>query len=82
MSVYIEGIALYNFSDSKQPSSFLELGNFARHALFHSFLSYGSKQYSATTSNHSKHIIELLQKRKIIFADISNIWKNKYGCDD
>ena len=57
----IEGIALEHFSTLPQT----EINSFTkpcpRHAVFHSFLSGGSKQDAATTTAHSKHLIELLK---------------------
>ena len=38
-----------------------------------------SKQYSNTTATHSKRIIELLQNRQLIFANLSTIWGETYG---
>ena len=46
------------------------------------FLSHDIKQDIVTTAAHSKHIIELLKNRQIIFADISTILENTYGCAD
>ena len=48
--------------------------------MFHSFLSYNSKQYSATTSAHSKQIIELLKYSMFLDAGHSTIWDNTEGC--
>ena len=40
------------------------------------------KQYSATTAEQNKHIIELFQNRTLLFADMINIWENTDGCAD
>ena len=37
-----------------------------RHAVFHSFLSYDSKQYAATNTAHRKRLILLLSDKKVI----------------
>ena len=44
------------------------------HAVFHSFLSDDSKQDSATTTAHRKHIIKLLKQRNIMPNTLSSIW--------
>ena len=50
------------------------------------FLSDESKQDASTTAEHSKHIIELLKNRTILFAYMTTIWENidccaeKYCC--
>ena len=44
------------------------------------FLSDVRKQDAATTAVQSKHIIELLQNRKQLFANMSTIWGNTCGC--
>ena len=49
----------------------------SRHAVFNIFLSYDNKKYAVIIAAHNKHIIEMLQKRKILFSDMINTWKNK-----
>ena len=60
--MYIEGIALEHFSTL--PNSVINASTkpYLRYAAFHSFLSDDSKQDAATTTIHSKHLIELLKK--------------------
>ena len=48
--------------------------------MFHSFLSDEIKQDAVTMDANSKHIIELLQNRTILFSDMSTIWENTDGC--
>ena len=48
--------------------------------MFHSFLSYDRKQDDATTIAHSKHIIELLKQRNILYSELSTLWENTDGC--
>ena len=36
-----------------------------------------TKNYAVIIAAHNKHIIEMLQKRKILFSDMINSWKNK-----
>ena len=72
----IEGIALEHFSASHHPSPLLESDHVSRHEVIHYYLSDVSKKYAATTSEHSKHIIELLQNRTVLFADTRNIQEN------
>ena len=50
--------------------------------VFHSFLLDDSKQDSEMTAAHSKHIMELLQNRKVLITNKGTIWDNKYGCGD
>ena len=64
ISVSIEGIELVHFSvlptaDIKTPTQSRK-----RHAVFHYFLSYDSKQDAATTTAHSKRLISLLKNKK------------------
>ena len=46
--------------------------------MFHLFLSDYSKQDSATTSAHSKHMLQLLQHRNILRITRRNKWENIY----
>ena len=51
-----------------------------RHAVFHSFLSYNSKQDAATPTEHRKRLFSLLKDKKVLTASLSKIWENTYGC--
>ena len=66
MYVSIEGIVLGHFSASHHPITLLASYHVSRQAVFN-FFSYGIKLYAATTAEHSKHIIELLQNRTVFF---------------
>ena len=46
------------------------------------FFSDNRKRDDATTAEHSKLILELLQKRTVLFAEVSTIWENTDGCTD
>ena len=48
--------------------------------MFHSFLSDDSKQDAATTTAHSKRLIELLKEEKKLASTLSTIWGNTDGC--
>ena len=48
--------------------------------MFHYFLSDDSKQDSATTTAHSKHLIRLLKERKVLASSLITIWQNTDGC--
>ena len=52
------------------------------HYVFHSFFSDESKHDYATTTAHSKRIIELLKQRNSISNMLSTIWENTDGCAD
>ena len=56
-SVYSEGIVLGNSSALTQTEISSSTKLCPRHAVFHYFLSDYSKQYSATTTAHSKRLI-------------------------
>ena len=43
------------------------------------FFSDYSKQDSATTTSHNKHLIELLKERKVLTSSLSTIWENTDG---
>ena len=62
------------------PSPFLESDHVSCQAVFNSFLSDERKQDDATTAEHSKHIIELLQKITVFFSNMITIWENNDGC--
>ena len=57
ISVSIEGIALESFSAVPQTNLNLTTPSRQRHAVFHSFLSYDSKQDAATTTAHIKFTV-------------------------
>ena len=46
---------------------------------FYYFLSDDSKQYDATTTAHSKSLIELLKEGNLLVSSLNTIWK-KYWC--
>ena len=48
--------------------------------MFHYFILDDTKQYSATTTSHQKHFIELLKERKVLASALSKIWENTDGC--
>ena len=54
----------------------LVLYHVSRQAVFHYFLPDDRKQDDATTAEHSKQIIGLLQNRALLFADMITIWEN------
>ena len=62
-SVSIEGIILEYFSEFTQIEINSPAKPYPRHTVFHIFLSDDSKQYAATTTSHSNHLIELLKKK-------------------
>ena len=70
IGLYIESVALEHSTASHHSS--LLLGS--DQAVFSYFLSCDRKQYSATTDEHSKRIIDLLENRTVLFDDMSNIW--------
>ena len=51
-----------------------------RHAVFHSFLSDGSKQDAATNNAHRKRLISLLKDNKVLTISLGTIWGNTDGC--
>ena len=61
--MYIEGIALENFSAVPQTNLNSTTPSRQRHAVFQSFLSDDSKKYAATTTAHSKLLILLLKEK-------------------
>ena len=76
----ITGISLEHFSDTDQSTSHLSLHSLIHNATFHSFLSNKIKQYAATTYEHIKWIIDLLNQFNIIATNASTIWENTDGC--
>ena len=79
-SAYIEGIALEHFSAAPQEDFNSSTLSRPRHAVFHSFLSDGSKQDAATTTAHSKQLISLLKNKQVLTTPFSTIWENTDGC--
>ena len=79
-SVSIEGIALEHFSAAPQADINSSTLSRPRHAVFHSFLSDDSKQDAATTTSHSKLLIELLNNKQLLTTSLSKIWENTDGC--
>ena len=75
-SISIEVITLETFSAPQQTIPLSEPGNLSLHYMFHSFLSDDSKKYAA----HSKHIVEFLKNRQLLFYDLSKIWDNSDVC--
>ena len=61
-SLYIDVIALEHFSALPQTEINSSTKSCPRHAMFHFFLSYDSKQDSATTTIHGKRLIGLFKK--------------------
>ena len=59
----IEGIELENFSALPKANINSSTPSPKRHAVFHSFLSDDRKQYSATTTSHSKNFIALIKDK-------------------
>ena len=51
------------------------------HSLFRSFFG-GIKQDTATTTVYIKPIIDFLNQHSIVYARLSKIWENTYGCAD
>ena len=70
----IEGIALEHFRASNKSSLSLKSDSVSRQAVFSSFLLDDNKQDAATEDSHSKHIIRLLQNRKVLMANKSTTW--------
>ena len=81
MYVCIEGIALEHFSETDQEKYSYSLHICTSHAMFHSFLSYNSKQDAATTAAHRKKSF-ICWKKKVLGSGLSNIWDNTYDCAD
>ena len=76
----IEGITLEHFSTLPQIEMNSSTKPCPHHAVFHYFLSDDSKQDAATTTAHSKRLIELLKEQKVLTSTLSTIWENTYGC--
>ena len=73
--MYIEGIALEYFSALPHTEINSSTKSCPLHAVFHSFFSSDSKQDAATTTAHSKRLIELLKKQKTFVKIKYNIGK-------
>ena len=80
ISVSIEGISLEHFSTLPKSGTNTTKPASQHHAVFHSFLSDDIKQYSETTTAHSKRLISLLKEIKLLRASFSTIWENNDGC--
>ena len=78
--MYIEGIELEHFSSPTHTETEGTPQACTRHAVFHYSFSDDSKHDSATTTSHSKHIIELLKQHNIMSNTLSTIWENTDGC--
>ena len=76
----IEGIALEHFIEVPQTNINSTTPSPQRHSVFHFFKSDDSKQYSATTTENSKHLISFLKEKKVMTTSLSKIWENTYGC--
>ena len=73
ISVSIEGIPLEHFSALPHTEINSSTKSCPRHVVFCSFLSDDSKQDTATTTSHSKLLIELLKEQKVITSTLSKI---------
>ena len=69
-------------SASNESSSSLTSKTVSLQAGFYYFLSDDSKKGAATTAAHSKHIMVLLQNRKVFMTSKSTIWYKTYGCPE
>ena len=78
--MYIEGVALEHFNALPQTEINSSTKPCTCHAVFHYFFSYDSKKYAATTTAHSKILIELLKEKKVLTSTLSKIWENTDGC--
>ena len=81
-SVSIEVIALEHFSAAPQADINSSTLSRPRHAVFHYFLSYDSKQDAATTTVHSKQLMSLLNNKQVLTTSLSTIWENTDGCSE
>ena len=64
ISLSIEGISLEHFSALPNSDINSNTPSLQRHAVYHYFLSDGSKQDATTTITHSKRLISLLKDKK------------------
>ena len=76
----IEGIELENSSAVPQEDINSTTPSRPRHAVFHSFLSDDRKQDAATTTEHSKRLISLLNNKQVLKTSLSTIWENTDSC--
>ena len=76
----IEGILLEKFSALPHTGINSSTKACPRHAVF-LFLSDDSKQDSATTTTHSKRLIELF-KKNVLTSTLRTIWGENDGCAD
>ena len=73
-SISIPGIVIKQYKQSHQTQIGYEPGKPTRNPVFHSLMSYDSKQYATTTSGHSKRRIEFLKQNKFMLTYISTVW--------
>ena len=78
--MYIDGITLEHFSSLPQTNINSTTPSHQRHAVYNYFLYDDSKQYSSTTTVHSKHLISFLKEKKLMTTSLSKIWENTDGC--
>ena len=72
--MYIEGIALENFSAFTKAYINSTTPSRQRHAVFHSLLSDDNKYDASTTTSNKKHFISLTKKKKVVKKSFSKIW--------
>ena len=77
----IEGFKIEHFSELPQTEINSSTKSCPGHAVFNYFLSDDSKQDSATTTTHSKRLIELLKNQKTLMSALITIWENTDGCE-
>ena len=70
----VEGIALYHFSALSYIETISPKKPCPCHAVFHYFLSDDIKQYAATTTAHSKSMIDILKEQKVLTSTLITIW--------
>ena len=71
----IEGIVLEHFNALPKTEKNSSTKSCPRHTVFYYFLSDDSKQYDATTTAHSKSLIELLKEGNLLVSSLNTIWK-------
>ena len=76
----IEGIALESLSEAPQEDINSTTPSRPRHAVFHSFLSDDRKQDAATTTEHSKRLISLINNKQVLTTSLSKICENTDSC--
>ena len=72
--MFIEGISLEYFSSLPQTNINSTTPSRQFHSVLHSFLSDDCKQDAATANAHSKRLISLLKKKKVLTTSLSTIW--------